>query len=88
MSARLRDEPQTRRQKFPRPSSSGPGRRPFTAKTGVRFPLGAPMKSMSYDIRRGDCPRFGQYAKRGAAPPQRLDFKVGPWEKLDEKKRA
>jgi len=28
----------------PRPSSSGPGRRPFTAKTGVRFPLGAPVR--------------------------------------------
>ena len=28
-----------------RPSSSGPGRRPFTAKTGVRFPLGAPRLS-------------------------------------------
>src|SRR5690606_29634556 len=26
-----------------RPSSSGLGRRPFTAKTGVRVPLGAPM---------------------------------------------
>ena len=26
----------------PRPSSSGPGRHPLTAKTGVRFPLGAP----------------------------------------------
>ena len=31
-----------------RPSSSGLGRRPFTAKTGVRVPLGAPMKSISY----------------------------------------
>jgi hypothetical protein len=29
----------------PRPSSRGLGRRPFTAKTRVRFPLGAPMKS-------------------------------------------
>ena len=31
------------REPFPRPSSSGLGRRPFTAKTGVRVPLGAPM---------------------------------------------
>ena len=38
--------PRLRRQFGPRPSSSGPGRRPFTAKTGVRFPLGAPMKSI------------------------------------------
>lgn len=29
----------------PRPSSSGLGRRPFTAKTGVRVPLGAPSLS-------------------------------------------
>ena len=28
---------------FQRPSSSGLGRRPFTAKTGVRVPLGAPV---------------------------------------------
>ena len=28
-----------------RPSSSGPGHRPFTAETRVRFPLGAPIKS-------------------------------------------
>ena len=26
------------------PSSSGPGRRPLTAKTGVRSPLGAPFR--------------------------------------------
>ena len=26
------------------------------------------MKSISYDIRCGACPRFGQYAKRAAAP--------------------
>src|SRR5271168_916500 len=37
-----------RRQVRQRPSSSGPGRRPFTAKTGVRFPLGAPIKSRAY----------------------------------------
>ena len=30
-----------------RPSSSGLGRRPFTAKTGVRFPLGAPLISQA-----------------------------------------
>src|ERR1700733_6575944 len=40
--------PRLRRQFGPRPSSSGPGRRPFTAKTGVRFPLGAPTKSRAY----------------------------------------
>ena len=28
-------------QRFPPPSSSGPGRSPLKAKTGVRFPLGA-----------------------------------------------
>jgi hypothetical protein len=31
-----------------RPSSRGLGRRPFTAKTRVRFPLGAPIKSKTY----------------------------------------
>ena len=35
-----------------RPSSSGLGRRPFTAKTGVRVPLGAPIKSVVYQKRR------------------------------------
>ena len=33
-----------------RPSSRGLGRRPFTAKTGVRIPLGAPIKSITYDF--------------------------------------
>ena len=28
----------------PPPSSSGPGRGPLKAETGVRFPVGAPMK--------------------------------------------
>ncbi len=45
----------------PRPSSSGPGRRPFTAKTGVRFPLGAPIKSMRWTAGAHPCPSFGQY---------------------------
>jgi hypothetical protein len=31
------------------PSSSGPGRRPLTAKTGVRVPLGAPLMTKSYE---------------------------------------
>jgi hypothetical protein len=48
MSTRPREEPAA--QKFPRPSSSGPGRRPFTAKTGVRFPLGAQKKSDWKDV--------------------------------------
>jgi hypothetical protein len=41
-----------RRQVRQRPSSSGPGRRPFTAKTGVRFPLGAPRKTSIYAMFR------------------------------------
>ncbi len=32
-------------QRFPPPSSSGLGRSPLKAKTGVRFPLGAPTKT-------------------------------------------
>lgn len=35
------------------PSSSGPGRRPLTAKTGVRFPLGVPLRflpAMTYVV--------------------------------------
>ena len=35
-----------------RPSSSGPGRRPFTAETGVRFPVGAPEKSKTQESER------------------------------------
>ena len=35
--------------------------RPFTAKTGVRVPLGAPMKSSAYSAAAGVCPTFGQY---------------------------
>ena len=35
-----------------RPSSSGPGRRPFTAKTRVRFPLGAPVDQAQVNIVR------------------------------------
>ena len=42
-----------RRQVRQRPSSSGPGRRPFTAKTGVRFPLGAPEKTKMRTRRDG-----------------------------------
>jgi hypothetical protein len=34
------------------PSSSGLGRRPLTAKTGVRFPLGAPTKSTAHIFSR------------------------------------
>ena len=47
-SARLYTRPRAaaRRPNGPRPSSRGLGRRPFTAKTGVRIPLGAPIKSM------------------------------------------
>ncbi len=33
------------RPRGPRPSSRGLGRRPFTAKTGVRIPLGAPLRN-------------------------------------------
>ena len=36
-------------------------RRPFTAKTVVRFPLGAPRKSKTYEIFRPACPISGQY---------------------------
>src|SRR2546429_8186485 len=31
------------------PSSRGPGHRPFTAVTGVRIPLGTPIKTTAYD---------------------------------------
>src|SRR5437879_512417 len=41
MIAALR--PQRYNRTAPPLSSSGPGRRPLTAKTGVRFPLGAPI---------------------------------------------
>src|SRR5215475_10200327 len=34
------------------PSSRGLGHRPFTAVTGVRIPLGTPIKSMVYEMRR------------------------------------
>ncbi len=44
-----------------RPSSSGLGRRPFTAKTGVRVPLGAPAISMIYIIDRLPWPNFGKF---------------------------
>jgi hypothetical protein len=35
------------KENFLPPSSSGPGRGPLKAKTGVRFPLGAPTKTHS-----------------------------------------
>src|SRR6266480_74178 len=43
------------------PSSRGLGHRPFTAVTGVRIPLGTPIKSMDYD--RIGCRDAGSYPK-------------------------
>ena len=52
----------------PRPSSSGLGRRPFTAKTGVRVPLGAPEFPSAACLRRqrldGDSRGFAHIAAR------------------------
>ena len=54
-----------------RPSSSGLGRRPFTAKTGVRFPLGAPMIS-----RRGN-------SFQPSASNRRPRLRARPWRSGD-----
>ncbi len=47
---------------YPRPSSSGLGRRPFTAKTGVRVPLGAPIRKIEPGVAL-KCPCEGAHIR-------------------------
>ena len=51
----------------PRPSSSGPGRRPFTAVTRVRVPLGVPIISIMFDICAVGVSNISQFPALGSA---------------------